>query len=128
MAGQVLKPGFHKAEYIETLKSNHQKAKVSKKILRLSTCMKKMSKPSEKAQRNYQKYPGKMVFQAVKKHIPDLTIPAYYNSNYYVRTGNIITLKPDEEYFKLFSNDPNNPNIWQHHLPRQYLFLVEKLW
>lgn len=87
-----------------------------------------MSKPSEKAQRNYQKYPGKMVSQAVKKHIPDLKIPAYYNSNSYVRTGNIITLKPDEEYFKLFSNDPNNPNIWQHHLPRQYLFLVEMLW
>ena len=97
------------------------------KNIALKHVYKKMSKPSEKAQRNYQKYLGKMVSKAVKKHIPGLVIPSYYNSNYYVRTGNTITLCPDQEYFKLYSNDPNNPNIWQHHLPKQYLFLAEKL-
>lgn len=87
----------------------------------------KMSKPSEKAQRNYQKYLGKMVSQAVKKQIPNFVVPEYYNSNYYVRTGNTIVLYADEEYFKLYNNDPENPNIWQHHLPKPYLFLAEKL-
>ena len=86
-----------------------------------------MSKPSNKARKNYQKYLGKMISKTVKKQLPDFTIPAYYNSNYYVRTGNTIVLYADEEYFKLFSNDPSNPNIWQHHLPKPYLFLTEKL-
>jgi hypothetical protein len=86
-----------------------------------------LSKPSKKAQRNYEKYLGKMVSQAVKKHLPNFNTPEYYHSNYFVRTGSTIVLYADEEYFKLYSNAPENPNIWQHHLPQQYLFLAEKL-
>lgn len=97
------------------------------KNVALKQVYKKMSKPSEKAQRNYQKYLGKMVSQAVKKQIPDFITPEYYNSNYYVRTGNTIVLYADESYFSIYNNDPENPNIWQHHLPRPYLFLAEKL-
>lgn len=86
-----------------------------------------LSKPSQKAQKNYEKYLGKMVSIAVKKQIPNFNTPTYYKSNYYVRTGNTIVLYADEEYFKLNSNEPTNPNIWQHHLPMQYLFLADKL-
>lgn len=86
-----------------------------------------LSKPSLKAQKNYEKYLGKMVSKAVKKQIPNFNTPEYVQSNYYVRTGNTIVLYADKEYFKLFNNDSNNPNIWQHHLPKQYLFLAEKL-
>jgi hypothetical protein len=93
----------------------------------LKSVYNQLSKPSIKAQKNYEKYLGKMVSQAVKKQIPDFKIPEYYQSNYYVRTGNTIVLYADEEYFKLYSNDIDNPNIWQHHLPKQYLFLAEKL-
>lgn len=84
-----------------------------------------MSKPSKKAQKNYQKYLGKMVSQAVKKQIPGFETPEYVKSNYYVRTGNTVVLYANEAYFKWYSNDPENPNIWQHHLPKQYLFLLE---
>lgn len=97
------------------------------KNIALKYAYNKMSKPSEKAQKNYQKYLGKMVSQAVKKQIPSFAIPEYYNSNYYVRTGNTIVLYPDSEYFKVYSNDPKNPDIWQHHLPKPYLYLAEKL-
>lgn len=86
-----------------------------------------LSKPSKKAQKNYEKYLGKMVSKAVKKQIPSFNTPTYFKSNYYVRTGNTIVLQADEEYFKEFSNAPDNPNIWQHHLPVQYLSLAEKL-
>jgi hypothetical protein len=96
------------------------------KNLALKHVYNRMSKPSEKAQKNYQKFLGKMVSQAVKKQIPDFNTPAYFNSNYYVRVGNTIVLKADEAYFKLYSNAPDNPNIWQHHLPVQYLFLAER--
>ncbi|ABG58015.1 lipase family protein [Cytophaga hutchinsonii] len=87
----------------------------------------KMSKPSERAQKNYQKYLGRMVSNAVKKQIPNFNAPEYYNSNYYVRTGNTIVLFPDEAYYKIYSNDPEDPNIWRHHLPAPYLMLAEKL-
>ena len=68
-----------------------------------------------------------MVSHAVQKQIPDFITPEYYKSNYYVRTGNTIILFPDEEYFKVYSNDPANPNIWTHHLPGPYMMLAEKL-
>ncbi len=88
---------------------------------------KKLDKPSRKAQKNYQKYLGKMVSGSVKKQLPDLTLPQYYDSNYYVRTGNTIVLYPDDAYFKLHNNEPTNTNIWEHHWPVAYLMLVEKL-
>lgn len=87
----------------------------------------KMSKPSIKAQKKYQKFLGKMVSQQVTKQIPGFVPPKYFDSNYYVRTGNTIVLYADESYFKEYSNDPNNPNIWQHHLPKPYLLLAERL-
>lgn len=85
----------------------------------------KLSKPSKKAQKNYQKYLGDMVSRVVKKQLPNLEPPEYYQSNYYVRTGTTIVLYPDEKYFALYNNDTTNPNIWQHHLPEQYLYLME---
>ncbi|MEJ0032214.1 MAG: lipase family protein [Bacteroidota bacterium] len=97
------------------------------KNLALKHVYNQLDKPTKKAQRNYQKYLGHMVSKAVKKQLPDFQIPEYYNSNYYVRAGNSIVLCPDDDYFKSFSNDPDNPNIWQHHLPKPYLFLAEKL-
>ncbi len=87
----------------------------------------KLSKPSEKARRNYEKYLGGMVSKAVKKQLPGFVTPEYFKSNYYVRTGNTIVLYTDEDYFRHFNNAPENPNIWQHHLPVPYLFLAEKL-
>jgi hypothetical protein len=87
----------------------------------------KMSKPSLRAQKNYQKYLGKMVSHAVQNQIPNFITPEYYNSNYYVRTGNTIILYPDEEYFKMYNNDPSNPNIWIHHLPAPYMMLAGKI-
>ena len=97
------------------------------KNLALKHVYNRMSKPSEKARKNYQKFLGKMVSQAVKKQIPGFNVPAFYNSNYYVRTGKTIVLYADEAYFKEFDNKPENPNIWQHHFPKPYLFLTERL-
>ena len=92
----------------------------------LKSVYNKLSKPSQKAQKNYEKYLGKMVSQAVKKQLPNFEPPKYYASNYYVRTGNTIVLQPDESYLNLYRNDAENLNIWQHHLPVQYLYLVER--
>lgn len=87
----------------------------------------KLSRPGKKAQRNYQRYLGMMVSKMVRKQIPEYKNPNYFKSNYYVRTGNTIVLKPGNDYFSLYNNDAANKNIWQHHFPTQYLYLAERL-
>lgn len=97
------------------------------KNIALQYAYNQLSKPSLKAQKNYEKYLGKMVSQMVKKQIPSFNAPKYYKSNYYVRTGNTIVLFANDEYFNLYENDPETTEIWRHHLIAPYLFLANKL-
>ncbi len=91
----------------------------------LNHVYKKLSRPSKKALKNYQKYLGHMVYKAVKKQLPDYKAPVYFNSNNYVRTGTTVVLYANDDYFKLFPADQSKP--WQHHMIMPYLYLVEKL-
>lgn len=102
-----------------------KKQKFPKNIM-LKYVYNRLSKPGKRAQRNYQRYLGKVVSKAVKKQIPMLQLPEYYKSNYYVRTGNTIVLYGDSTYSKRYGITPNG-NIWQHHFPANYLYLAEKL-
>lgn len=85
-----------------------------------------LDRPTKKAQKRFQKYLGKMVSSIVKKQIPETEIPAFYKSNYYVRTGDYIVLLPDEEYYQKFSNAEDNPQVWMHHFLDPYRYLIEK--
>lgn len=109
----------------------HAKAMIKKQKFPNNIALKivynKLSRPSKKAQRNYEKYLGKMVSRAVKKQILGAQTPQFYHSNYYVRTGNTIVLMPDSDYYKKYSNDIHNTNSWQHHFPEQYYYLANKL-
>lgn len=87
----------------------------------------KLSKPGKRAQKNYQRYLGKMVSKAVQKQLPAFRLPQYYKSNYYVRTGNTIVLYADSVYFERYNSTGSGANIWQHHFPANYLYLAEKL-
>ncbi|MCO5284966.1 MAG: lipase family protein [Chitinophagaceae bacterium] len=84
-----------------------------------------LDKPTRKAQRKYEKYLGRMASKLIKKHLPDFTPPTYYNSNHYVRTGTTIVLLPDEEYYKLYPDDPTK--LFPHHFHEQYLYLLNRL-
>lgn len=88
---------------------------------------KKLSQPSLKAQKNYEKFLGEMVAKEVKKQIPSLELPQYYSSNYYVRTGNTIVLVPDDEYYIKYPKETDSLQIWTHHFIEPYLFLANKL-
>jgi hypothetical protein len=103
-----------------------KKQKFPKKLV-LKKIYKDLTKPSLTAQENYEKYLGKMVSKAVKKQLPNIQIPDYYQSNYYVRTGRTIALIPTEDYYKIYPNDPKSSKIWIHHLISPYLYLVNCL-
>ncbi len=96
------------------------------KNLALKYAYNQLSKPTYRANKNYQKYLGKMASTIVAKNITGFSAPtSYYNSNHYVRTGNTIVLKADEEYFKRYPE--SKEKIFIHHFHPPYLYLTEKL-
>jgi len=84
----------------------------------------KLDKPTRKAQENYENYLGTLASKIIPKYIEGFEGPSYVNSNHYVRTGATIVLLPDDEYFKIFPNDPKN--LFPHHFHAQYLLLLVK--
>lgn len=84
----------------------------------------RLDKPTKRAQRNYEKYLGRLVAVSIKKHLSGFEPPEYYPSNDYVRTGHIIVLKGDEDYYRQFPDDPTR--IFVHHLFEPYIYLAEK--
>lgn len=85
----------------------------------------KINRPGNKAKKRYQKYLGTYVSKSIRKALPGFQPPAYFNSIDYVRTGNIITLLPKEDYYQKFPQDKNR--IFIHHLHEAYLYLVNQL-
>ena len=84
----------------------------------------KMDKPPRKAQKNYEKYLGKKISKYVKKNLKEFETPIYYNSNNYVRCGNTIVLAGDSAYYQKYPIDKTN--LFMHHYPAPYLFLMDK--
>ncbi|RYF77270.1 MAG: META domain-containing protein [Cytophagaceae bacterium] len=83
-----------------------------------------LSKPSLKAQKNYQTYLGKIAANTVKKNLTGYVPPEYYNSNHYVRTGNTIVLLADSAYYKRYPN--SRDKVFTHHFHPPYLYLTEQ--
>ncbi len=86
---------------------------------------KKLNKPTWKAQRNYEKYLGKMTSKLVKNNLTEFVPPVYYKSNSYVRTGTTIVLYADDLYYQTYPDDPKK--IFNHHFHHPYLLLLERL-
>ncbi len=85
----------------------------------------RLSKPSRRAQKNYQKYLGNIAAGLVQKNIAGYTPSDYVNSNNYVRTGNTIVLLADAEYYQKFPD--SQEKIFAHHFHPPYLYLAQKL-
>jgi hypothetical protein len=83
-----------------------------------------LRKPSEKAQRNYEKYLGGYAGKIVSKNLPEYQSPAFYKSSNYVRTGPTIVLLADGEYYKQFED--SDQNVFIHHGLHPYLHLLEQ--
>lgn len=101
-----------------------RKEKFPKRLV-MKSVYNRLDKPTKKARRNYQKYLGKMTSKSVVKNIPGYVAPAFYDSNHYVRTGNIIVLTPDDAYMEEFPDDPDK--LFTHHIHTPYLRLAKQL-
>lgn len=85
-----------------------------------------LDRPSQFAQRRYNRYLGKVVSIAVKKKISGFKSPKDYRSTYYVRTGNIIVLRGDAAYYERFKNLDPMFAVWQHRMLSNYIYLTLK--
>lgn len=85
----------------------------------------RLTKPSRKALKNYQKFLGDYAGKAARKQLPGLMAPAYANSNDYVRTGVTIVLQADEAYKKKFPQDKRK--VFANHFHQQYVYLAKQL-
>lgn len=81
-----------------------------------------LDKPTQKANRKFQKYLGKNLEVYIRKVLPEFESPEYVNSNNYVRTGRQIVLYPNAEYLELFPQDKSS--VWINHSFEAYLFLT----
>lgn len=82
-----------------------------------------LDRGTRKAQQNFEKNLGSLLYKQIKKSLPQLKEPGYSNSNNYQRAGQPIIFIPDERYLKKFPEKPNE--IFQHHLQDNYYFLSQ---
>lgn len=84
----------------------------------------KLNKPTRKAQKNFEKYLGKLAGQQVLKSLPDYQSPDFFPSNHFTRAGNFIILQTNEAYWKQFPD--SKEKVFQHHMIRPYYFLLKQ--
>nr|WP_295930480.1 lipase family protein [uncultured Dyadobacter sp.] len=83
-----------------------------------------LKKPSEKAQRNYEKYLGKYAGKIVVKNLPEYQSPAYFKSSNYARIGPTIMLLADPAYYQQFPD--SDQQVFVHHGLPPYLHLIDQ--
>ncbi|HBH05554.1 MAG TPA: lipase [Flavobacteriales bacterium] len=83
----------------------------------------RLIKPSEKARANYIGLLGDRITQEVQKTLPEFRKPEFYPSIHYVRTGQMVVLYAEGDYFEQFPNDPED--VWKHHMHHPYLYLLD---
>lgn len=84
----------------------------------------RLDKSTKRAERKYEKYLGRVASKIVRQDLKEYQPPAYFNSSYYVRTGNTIVLLADEDYYKIYPDSKSN--IFIHHFFEPYLYLMQK--
>ncbi|MCF0073109.1 lipase family protein [Dyadobacter sp. CY261] len=114
---------FNKTNPFKNINSIIKKQKLIARI-GMRHAYKGLRKPSEKAQRNYEKYLGNYAGKIVVKNLPEYQMPAYYKSSNYVRTGPTIVLLADEAYYKEFTD--SDQQVFVHHGLQPYLHLLEQ--
>lgn len=113
---------------INPFRNAHDGLRKQKLLTRLYTThvYNQINKSTKKANRKYEKYLGKMMYQQIRKYMPQFEQPEYAHSFNYTRAGSPVILQPDSEYYKRFPD--TGAYIFRHHLFEPYYFLVKKIY
>ncbi|WP_461096162.1 lipase family protein [Spirosoma luteolum] len=84
-----------------------------------------LARPARKARDNYRKYLGNFAGKYVKTNLKEYVPPTFYPSTAYVRTGTIISLIPDAEYYKTYPQEKGK--IFVNHVIMPYIDLVRRM-
>lgn len=86
-----------------------------------------LTRHNRKALKKYQFYLGKIASKMVEKNVPGYKAPKdFYNSNNYMRAGNMIILNPDAAYYEKFP-ETDKSKLFIHHSLLAYLYLLDQL-
>lgn len=91
----------------------------------LKYAFKKLDLPTRKASKSFNRYLGEYMKERITDYLPGLEHPDFVKTTNYVRTGNIIVLKGDEDYSELFPDLEGQ--IWQHHKFEAYFYLLDRI-
>lgn len=93
----------------------------------MSYLHKQLTKHNKKALKKYKLFLGNIASKMVTSKLPQgFEAPKkFYESTNYVRCGNFIILKPDEEYYKKFPD--SDETLFVHHGILSYSYLTERL-
>lgn len=94
--------------------------------LYLSHAYRQLTRNSNKAQRKYEKYLGRVMYTQVRKFMPQLQKLKYTGSANFMRAGTPVVLQPDAAYYQKFPD--SGDNIFRHHLFEPYYYLVDKIY
>jgi len=120
---QTLKD-FNETNLFKNIKNEIKKLRFPKNLI-LKRLYNQLDKPTKKSQRKYEKYLGDVASKVIRKKLPGFLPPKYFESNNYVRTGHVVVLYADEEYYKRFPKISEDISV--HHNFDAYLYLLEKL-
>lgn len=84
----------------------------------------RLNNPIARAQRNYERYLGRLLSKTVRKELKEFVPPQYVHSNHFVRTGATIVFQPDQDYYREFPDDPKQ--VFVHHFHKPYLYLLDR--
>lgn len=85
----------------------------------------RLNNVSKKGNKRYEKYLGKTVAGMVQKFLPGFIVPVYAKTFEYVRVGPTVVLLADENYFKMYPENPEK--VFVHHFIGPYLYLANQL-
>jgi hypothetical protein len=82
-----------------------------------------LTKPTYRSERRLKKYLGKTVGGMVEGQVKGFKQPAYAETACYMRTGNMVVLIPNDDYYKRF--EPVSDNKFLHHMYDAYKCLID---
>lgn len=86
----------------------------------------KLTRTTKRSVKTFRKYLGGVVYKLSARHLPEFEQPAYVFSNNYMTAGVPVILLADAAYYKKYPFDGRN--IFVHHAPAPYLYLLKKIY